>query len=456
MSAGPAGRARFFAGVGRVRDYLLTFATEFAILAGSLLVFKLAALRWDTAGFGAYVLARRTISMLQLPLLLGMAVAVTRYVSMASTGVGNQPRGTYFAAALGLVGLALAAVAIGLNLFAPAVAFLLFGDRAYASLVRALSLAVSGVVLHGVTYGELRGRVAMPAANALQGINLGVVPAVALLVPGLSVVGVVALTGGAWCAITGVTCAVIVRRVEHQPDARALRAAAAELLRYGAPRVPGDLALGALFTLPATVAAHRGGIEAAGFVGLAMSLLSMIGSLFAPIGHILLPAVSRMAAMGDVGGIRRDTHRLLAAALGLTALMVLGLEILAGPLLELYLGTQFAPAVPVVRLVMLAAFPHVAYVILRNVLDAVHVRPYNAKNLLLALATFGAVSVAPIAAGAAVPVAVVSGLAILGVLTVRDTLRVLREAALRGPAALGLTLDGRSPVAGGGTEDLVG
>jgi O-antigen/teichoic acid export membrane protein len=136
--------------------------------------------------------------------------------------------------------------------------------------------------------------------------------------------------------------------------------------------------------------------------------------------------------------------------------MVLGLEILAAPLLELYLGAQFAPAVPVVRLVMLAAFPHVAYVILRNVLDAVHVRPYNAKNLLLALATFGAVSVAPIAAGAAVPVAVVSGLAILGVLTVRDTLRVLREAALRGPAALGLTLDGRSPVAGGGTEDLVG
>ena len=57
--------------------------------------------------------------------------------------------------------------------------------------------------------------------------------------------------------------------------------AARALLWYGVPRVPGEFALGALFTLPVTLAAHRAGAAQAGFVGLCISLLSMAGSLFA-------------------------------------------------------------------------------------------------------------------------------------------------------------------------------
>ncbi len=447
---------RFLGGAGRSQDYVLTFATEFGILASSLAVFKLAAMQWDTAGFGAYVLARRTISMLQLPLLLGLAVAVTRYVAMAHRAGQGEARATYFLAALGVVGVGLGLATLGLIGFAPTVGFVLFGDRAYAPLVRALSLAVAGIVLHGVAYGELRGRLAMRAANALQAVNLGLVPVSVLAIPGLTVTQTVTLTGGAWCVIAGVTAAAIVVRSARVWEVRALGAAARELLRYGAPRVPGDLALGALFTLPATVAAHRAGMTAAGFVGLGMSLLSMIGSLFAPIGHILLPAVSRMAVVGSVEAIRQDARRVVVAALALTTVIVVTLEIAAASLLRAYLGSGFASAVPVIRLVMVGAFPHVLYVILRNVLDAVHVRPYNAKNLLVAVVTFLGATFVPVAPGGSVPLGVVVALFVLGWLTLRDTLRVLRQAERQGAASLQLDLETGAQVQGARAEGLIG
>jgi O-antigen/teichoic acid export membrane protein len=404
-------------GIGRGRDYALTFATELSSLAAGLIVLRLAAAYWGPAGFGEYVLARRIVGMVALPVLVGMALAVTRYVASIRAGMARHTERTYILSAVAIVGTTCAATLALFNIFARPLAIALFGVATFAPIVRAVALAIAGSALHGLAYGAYRGRLAMARANTLQFINLALVPLGCFFVPELNPAEVIAFIGSLWCFIAVIALIDLLKHSGPSPASRAeIRDAGRELLLYGGPRVPGELALGALFALPVTFAAHLGGIVVAGHVGLAISVLSMVGSLFSPLGHILLPAISGVSTGVRLLRIRVALRQLLALCFGLTVLFVLGFELLAAPVLRLIVGPDFASAVPAARIIVLAAPVYVIYIVLRNVLDALHVRPLNAKNLAIAVLVFTAVCL--IAGGAAaVPWAVFSSLLVLGILS---------------------------------------
>src|SRR5437879_4795697 len=88
-SAPSAGASARFSGIienlgSHVREYGGTFATEFAVLACQLLTYKLAAHFLGKTGFAEYAVARRTISLIYPLPLLGLAVAVPRYIAHAA------------------------------------------------------------------------------------------------------------------------------------------------------------------------------------------------------------------------------------------------------------------------------------------------------------------------------------------------------------------------------------
>lgn len=417
---------RLTEGVARRRDYLITFATEFAVMLSSFLALKLAAVYWGPSGFGEYVILRRALALMYLPVLCGMSLAVTRYVSIARSG-GQGSEATYAG------GAALVTLATSLGFMAGAILLrgpmstLVFGAPDYRDAIAAMSVAVMGLALHGVAYGIARGRFALGRANLLQGLNLALVPLVVFLIPGQSIPRIVGLTGGIWVVVSG---AVIARQLLAAPGSSwrgsHLWLHIRQLLGYGLPRVPGEFALGALFMIPVTLAAHRAGVTEAGFLGLGVTVLGMIGAMFAPLGSVLLPAVTTMLIREGQAAVRRHTIRLMLVSVGLAMVVVAGLELLMPWLIREFLGDAFLPAIRVVRIVCLAGVFQVLYVILRNVLDAVETSPLNAKNLTIALAVFLAGGwFGQDAAGIAGAFAL--SVALLGVLTVLDVARVLRR-----------------------------
>ncbi|HKO13751.1 MAG TPA: oligosaccharide flippase family protein [Acidobacteriaceae bacterium] len=413
-------------GIGRGRDYVLTFATELAALGAGLLVLRLAATYWGPAGFGEYILARRTLGMFALPVLLGMALAVTRYVAAARAGSARHNERTYVVGALGIVSGMCMATLMGFNIFSRGLAAVLFSSATYVPLVRAVSLAIVGSALHGLAYGILRGRLAMGRANTVQFVNLALVPLTSFLIPGLTPTGVITVIGALWCTVAVVALAdIIAHSTPANTSWRELRDVSRELLVYGGPRVPGELALGALFALPVTIAAHMGGIVVAGHVGLAISVLSMVGSVFSPLGQILLPAISGLSARPGLLRVRASLAKLLSICLGLTACFVLVVELFTGPILRLVVGSGFAAAIPVVRTVALSAPAYVVYVVLRNVLDALHVRPLNAKNISISLCAFLLLALT-LGTASSVPVSLGTAVVLLGVLSAWDAHRLLR------------------------------
>ncbi|MGH7524645.1 MAG: lipopolysaccharide biosynthesis protein, partial [Gemmatimonadales bacterium] len=391
-----------------IPGYGATFLAEFATLAASLLVLRLAARHWGPAGFGEYVLARRALTLIQLPILLNMGVALSRFVAISSGDDASSSRQTFLVATTGIAAVTSVAALAVLFLVATPAAALLFGDAQYAPLMRATAFALPGIALHGVAYGYFRGRLHLAAANTLQVVNLGVIPVAILLMPGISVTGAMRALAGGWIGVALLALAVPLARALKQRSG-GVPGAVRTLLRYGLPRVPGEFALAALYSLPTTLAAHFGGVTAAGFVGLGVALLSAVGSVYAPLGQIVLPSVSAAAAGRDRDALRRGVWRLWFGCMATASVMLVILAVAAPLLIAAYVGPAFVPATPVARLLLLAGPGQVTYVVLRNVLDALDIRARNARNLVIALAVFvGMVLIAgrPDAVAAALCVAV--------------------------------------------------
>lgn len=409
-----------FRQLGRTSDYLVSFGTEGISLALGLVVFKLAAVYWGPVGFGEYVLSRRAISLLALPLSCGMAVGITRYVAS-----GPQQARSHTLAALAIVAATCLAGLGILNVIPAQGAQLFFGDTRYSRLVAPISAAIVGMVLHGVAYGLLRGRMRIVQANILQFTNLAALPLMVFALGGLTVAGLLIRLGVLWTATSLVAIGVGLRGTPAHSSS-SLSASARELLRYGVPRVPGELALAALFALPPIAAAHLGSIETAGHVGFATSLLTMIGSSFAPLGVVMLPAVSAAIASKRTDTLWHDSLRIVAVCAAAAGALILVLEVGAGLIVRYGLGPEFVAATVPVRIIVLGGIPYVVYVVLRNVLDAASVRPLNARNLLAALVVFAAAGWL-LRDASLIPWVLLASVVLLGLLTLRDARRVLRD-----------------------------
>jgi O-antigen/teichoic acid export membrane protein len=106
------------------------------------------------------------------------------------------------------------------------------------------------------------------------------------------------------------------------------------------------------------------------------------------------------------------------------------IEVFAQPIVRFYLGPQFAPATPILRLIILGALPWGLYVTLRSVIDARHVTAFNTRNMLIAVVSFGVAAISLRLlwqSSIGVVVAFVFSLYVLGILTVRQAYLITRE-----------------------------
>jgi teichuronic acid biosynthesis glycosyltransferase TuaC len=407
--------------------HVLTYATEAAVVIATLLVYRLAAER-GKEGLDAYVLARRAISFVHPLLMVGLAVGLPRMVAFTRD---PELRRAYLLASLRII-LVLCAFLLMAGIFIPTTtAFVLLGAKVFDKLILPVTIMVLGLCLHTVTYSYLRGIQRMDQANYIQLLVLVVLPVLMFQVTD-DLHALLLWTGLAWCLAPLPWLLPFLWGVPFKL-AREQRSA---LLRYGLPRIPGDLAFAALLSIPTILAAQRYGTDMGGRVGLAITLLNIVGAAFAPISLLLLPQAAAMLGKGEFAELDVRIARLERTTMLVSTGMLIAVMAAIGYALPLYLhGVDTAPYVPICRGVFLAA-PALAYfVALRSLLDAYHTSPRNGVNLVRAFALTGLLLVILYAlndAGEWTGASVVAGLYYLAFLTWRDVRNirtVLRERA---------------------------
>lgn len=416
-----------------------TFMAEGLVLAATIVVYKLAAVRLGDQGFESYAIVRRTTSFLQTIAMCGMAVAIVRYVAMAATK-GRQV-GLLRAAVkrLALISLGMLAVCA---LFPGPLSGLFFGTSAHEPLILPIALLAAGLLFHTLAHGYLRGNGMATRSNILQAVNIALVPNAAMLwCEGLE--QVLWMTGLLWAGISGI---VLARSAFAAPARRDVEDVA-RMVRFGSLRLPGDVIFASLLALPVFLVNHVGGVSTGASVAFAITLVNVAGAAYSPLSLILLPSVASMLARKQWHGLRHLILRVTGIVLGSGVLMVLVFELMATPLLRAYLGPVGEQMEPMCRLVFLGAGLYGAHISLRSVLDAYHNVPRNTFNLFWSLAVLLAVGllyalVLPVWWMAAM--LVLAPLAVLATLTLRDIRWVALD--LRAKQTMGATLVVLEPV----------
>jgi len=372
----------------QAREYAGTFLTEFSVMASQIVVYKLAAHFLGTMGFSEYAVARRMISLLTPLPALGLGVALPRFVAYAQGQRDAQRAARYLGATMWCVGFGTLLFVLLMNGFSGFFSYVFFGSRSYRYLMLPISSILVALGVHAIAYGYFRGLLDMKRANLLQFINIGILPLAAFALFRSSLSHMLEVQG---LLSTGVALSAMLLTPWRHAGANFI-AEAKELLRYGAQRVPGDFIQVALLALPATIVAHLQGVQQAGFVAFGISIMTMVGSMFAPIGLILLPKASGMLAEGSLAELRSHVHKILFATVVVSGAFTVAILLFGGALIGLYLGPTFQGAVPVLKIIAPGMLPYCVYTVLRNVVDAFHVNAVNARNLLISLVAFACLS----------------------------------------------------------------
>jgi O-antigen/teichoic acid export membrane protein len=261
----------------------------------------------------------------------------------------------------------------------------------------------------------------MGFANAMQLVNLGVMPVLAFALVRHDAAAILQATGTGWLAVSGVGLLHLLYR--ERAGLRGLNETGKHLrtlLSFGLPRVPGEFALVGLFAIPSLIAVRVHGVAVAGQYSAAMSVLTMASGVFAPVGLVVLPRASAQAATGDMAGLRRLVLRILGGGILLAISGVILGELIIPPFIRWYFGADFVPAVGVFRVCLLGAIPYAVYILMRSILDALDVKAVNSRNLIISLI---AVVVLCLVNRSIIWMSwsLVAALTLLGALTLRDT-----------------------------------
>jgi O-antigen/teichoic acid export membrane protein len=410
--------------------YIITFIAEFLVLISSILVYKLAAVFLGNVGFSEYALSRRALSLIQPALILGLGVAIPRYVAYSSESTTKHPD-FYFVSGGGLLLLVVLFPLSVMYFFKENIAFVIFGSREYKYLIFPLSLMLVGILGHLLCYTYFQGKLHMGKANLLQIINIAVIPLVAFLFSN-NTAKILAFMGILWLTVSMISFFSILRRLEMPKTKLDILPYAKELLIYGIQRVPGDFGLAALLSLVAIFTAHTGGgVEQAGYVAFGVSILSAAGSLFAPIGIVLLPQASQMVAKLEMVRLRYYVKRILTVSIVSTLVGVIFFMIFADEIIRLYLGSSFLGVASVAKIIALGVIPYAVFVSMRSILDSYYLRAVNSKNILISLGLFamcGGVSLVLSTTYRFLVVGFVSALILLSVLTLINIKKIFKNA----------------------------
>jgi O-antigen/teichoic acid export membrane protein len=410
------------------KKYIITFMAEFLVLVSGILVYKFAAHFLGNVGFSEYALSRRTIALMQPALLMGLGVAIPRYVAYSSGSTTRNPD-FYFVSAVGMLFVVVIGTISLMYLFKRTIAFLIFGSSGYTYLILPLALMLVGIISHIMCYTYFQGKLLMAKANLLQVVNIAIVPLVVFLLAH-NTAKILVFMGGLWLTISMVSFFYILRQLQIPSSKITILPYAKEIFIYGIQRVPGDFGLAALLSLIAVFTAHTAGVEQAGYVAFGISILSAAASLFAPIGLVLLPHASQMVANLEINKLRNYVKRIFAASMFLTLIGVIVFIIFADVLIKLYLGSSFLKLSSVAKVIAVGIIPYTVFVSMRSVLDSYYLKAVNAKNILISLGFFlvcGGLTLFLSISYKYIVIEFILSLFVLGALTLIDVKKIFKQ-----------------------------
>jgi len=364
-------------------DLVQTAAVSGLVLISVIYVTRLLARGLGADEFGAYSLARRVISTVLTFTTLGMTIAIPRYLGFYGGSLERQR--AYIFSGIVLISVPTVAFVLISVAFPNMISSAFFGGAQSKGLLHGTIILLIGLTLHMVAYAVFRGKLQMKYANALQILNISLVPLVVALFMARSFdASVVLLVMG--LGVIVIAFGPLMWQLVSSWDAlkSGLQEVFRDLIRYGVPRVPANIGLALMLTFGPWLTARLGEIREAGYFVAGQSVLGMLEEMLAAIGLVLLPRLAQLSGKHERDRLQGHVSSLVGFSLHLGIFASVQFSIFADWVTILWLGEEYRPAIPIMRTILASAGAYALYVSLRSVIDADEVRAINTRNIWLA------------------------------------------------------------------------
>lgn len=374
-----------------LQDIVVAAAANGAVLLCSMLAYAIAARKFNQQDLTSYMLIRRVTQSVMPVVMLGMPVALSRYIALQSAKDKTYTaRAMFITSAVVLISLGL--LCAGSTVFPGLATNLMFGDVKDTPLLGAMLIVLIGMVWSQQLYAYFMGQIQTRLANTLQMLSGGVAPLLPLLLfTNISLLQLLYIAGAlAICACLPFAFDPLQRYAKqlHWRDLLTGQTGAEtkELLAYGLTRVPGFIAMGALWSAVPLYLRHIKAASAETYVLAGIQTLLLTSIALQPVSSVLLPRVADLKGAGADASLTRAmsmAHRLL---LHMGLLLMLQVPVAVPALVRAWLLIDTPEGYGVISLIALAVPAFVAFNILRNPIDAATHVPINTYTLSGALA----------------------------------------------------------------------
>lgn len=363
-------------------DVLTTLSGQLFVMLIALLLNKVMSMRLGPGSFTMYTLVTKSGGILAYVVLVSLGIALPRYIPMyRAQGDTKREVATFFASIAVLV-VASLLMAVVVFVFRQPLCEGFFGSYNGGYLIACFLFALKSAFT-AYLYALLRAdgkfvkySVCQIAIDTSCFASSFAFSDPTLIVVAMSSVGL------------ALSLALIFQEYwqlyKGKLDAADAKNETATLLRYGIPRIPGEIILFSFTSVPLMILNGRiGAFDTAGFT-VSLGIISAATPLFSYVGLVLLPHASEALARREYDKLNRKLLGLGLLFLALSACMVAAIGLLDSFVITLLYSSEYLQFADIVHLIMPAIVPMSLYLLLRNPLDALAEFPINTVNLAIA------------------------------------------------------------------------
>ena len=336
---------------------------------------------WGVEGFAIFNLVKRISSFFVFPLLVGAGIGIPRYISFIKGDAKNSSY-EYLLAGVAIF-MASYAIFVGFITVFPSAILKVFEESNISSetIIISLLLFVFSQGLFVLLSAYYRGNIKIAEMSWLSILIMSLIPTLTLYC--VSDVFTYYIYYGIFTIFLLIGI-IGYLRLKNDTSIKRIQYKFFRLLRYGSPRVIGEIGLFSLEFLPVFLTGLYIGLEASGYLSMTLILLKLGAMSYELVGSLVLPYFGKLFKTEPVNIFVGKVNLYLLGGFAISIPLSVFFYFLIPVAIDMFFpsldkATTFSQMV-------FFAFPiYSLYLLLRNVLDIVADRAYNSINLSVAV-----------------------------------------------------------------------
>lgn len=369
-----------------LKDTFITFAGQFIVLLTNFIINKMVAIYVGVSQFGVFNIAKRSATVLGFIVLLELGISVPRYFAM-NKHINRERAYDYYQTGLLLMIIASGlAIILGI-IFSNSISSLLFGSAKYSFLSLPMIIFAIGTCFTTFSFSAYRGAEYYYLYTVIQ-ILIQIIDMIVIFIFRLDGVATILFFWGISNILLSIPFLGLFSFLNQFPILKKIKSfkkRIKELLIYGLPRIFGDVIQFSYYLLPLVIVNREFGKNSSGIFSASTGILQSFLPFFSYIGIILLPTVSKALVDRSLGEVKKQLKVLMLLYFAVSIIAVLAGFIFAKPIMIILYSSKYIRDLTIAKVLLITLVPRSQFLLLRNPIDAISVKPYNTWNLAISV-----------------------------------------------------------------------